>query len=71
MAGHGNVIGKAGDLLDAVGIGVGGMGSVRYKRINEQKHVGSNSDDPLVQDHHVIGCEPWLQPVHDWAIRLR
>jgi len=48
MAGHGNVIGKAGGLLDAVDIGVGGMGSVRYKRINEQKHVGSNSDDGTV-----------------------
>lgn len=71
MAGHGNVIGKAGDLLDAVGIGVGGMGSVRYKRVDKQKHVGSNSDDRLVQDHHVIGCEPWLQPMHGWAIRLR
>lgn len=71
MAGHGNVIGKAGDLLDAVGIGVGGMGSVRYKRVNKQKHVGSNRDDRLVQDHHVIACEPWLQPMRDWAIRLR
>lgn len=48
MAGHGNVIGKAGDLLDAVGIGVGGMESVRYKRIDKQKHVGSNSDDGTV-----------------------
>lgn len=47
MAGHGNVIGKVSDLLDAVGIGADGMEHVRYKCFNEQKRVGSNSDDRL------------------------